>query len=249
MSKLAGRVAVVTGGNSGIGLETAKIYAQEGATVIITARNEQRFQETLATEHTGLNVIKADVSNKADLQALFAQVNERFGKIDIVFANAGVAKFGPIDQLPDEAIDQMLDVNLKGVYYTIQAALPYLNEGASVLLNTSATNAKGEPNTAFYAATKAAVRSLARTLSAELVGRGIRVNAISPGPVGTPLYGKLGMVQEQVEGFGQYVQSKVPLGRFGTTAELAKAALFLASTDSSFVLGEELVVDGGYSLL
>jgi NAD(P)-dependent dehydrogenase (short-subunit alcohol dehydrogenase family) len=249
MSKLAGKVAVVTGGNSGIGLETAKIYAQEGATVIITARNEQRFQETLATEHTGLNVIKADVSNKADLQSLFAQVAERFGKVDIVFANAGVATFGPIDQLPDEAIDQMLAVNLKGVYYTIQAALPYLNEGASVLINTSATNVKGEPGSAIYAATKAAARSLARTLSAELVGRGIRVNAISPGPVATPIYSKLGMTQEQVEGFGQQIQSRIPVGRFGTTAELAKAALFLASTDSSFVLGEELVVDGGYSLL
>jgi NAD(P)-dependent dehydrogenase (short-subunit alcohol dehydrogenase family) len=249
MTKLKNKVAVITGGTSGMGLATAKLFATEGATVIVTARNQQRFQEALSMEIPNVNVLQADVSNTSDLENLFRQVNERFGKIDILFTNAGVAKFAPIEQLPNEVVEETLDVNLKGVYYSVKYASPFLNDGASVIINTSATNTKGLEGGVIYAATKAAARSFARSLSAEFKARKIRVNAISPGPIATPLWSKTGLPQEIMEGFSQQALADIPAGRFGESEEIAKAVLFLASDDSLFVLGEEIVVDGGYSTI
>jgi NAD(P)-dependent dehydrogenase (short-subunit alcohol dehydrogenase family) len=249
MKKLSNKVAVITGGVSGMGLETARLFAEEGATVIVTARNEERVAENAHLEQEGIHVLKADVSSKTDLETLFQTVNQRFGKIDVLFANAGVAKFAPIDYLSDEVVDELIDVNIKGVYYAVRYANPYFNEGASVIINTSATNTKGLENGVIYAATKAAARSFARSLSAEFRARKIRVNAISPGPIATPLWGKSGLPQEVMAGFSEQVLNEIPAGRFGNSQEIAKAALFLASDDSTFVLGEEIVVDGGYSLI
>jgi NAD(P)-dependent dehydrogenase (short-subunit alcohol dehydrogenase family) len=249
MTKLKNKVAVITGGTSGMGLATAKLFAQEGATVIVTARNEQRFTDALNLETPNINVIKADVTSTSDLESLFATVNERFGKIDILFTNAGVAKFAPIEQLTNEVVDEIINVNLKGVYYSVKYASPYLNDGASVIINTSSSNTKGLENGVIYAATKAAARSIARSLSAEFKERKIRVNAVSPGPIATPLWNKIGLPQEHVEGFSKEILSTLPAGRFGESDEIAKAVLFLASADSAFMLGEEIVVDGGYSTI
>jgi NAD(P)-dependent dehydrogenase (short-subunit alcohol dehydrogenase family) len=249
MKRLEKKVAVITGGISGMGLATAKLFVQEGATVVATARTEDRLQESKVFENEGIHLMKADVSNKEDLQELFKKVSEKFGKVDILFANAGVAKFAPIEQLADEIVDETIEVNIKGVYNAVKFASPYFAEGASVIFNTSATNTKGLEGGAMYAASKAAVRSLARSLSAEFKNRKIRVNAVSPGPIATPLWGKSGLPAEHMEGFSKEVLKSIPAGRFGNSEEIAKAALFLASDDSSFVVGEELVVDGGYSTL
>jgi NAD(P)-dependent dehydrogenase (short-subunit alcohol dehydrogenase family) len=249
MTKLTNKVAVITGGISGMGLATAKLFVQEGATVIATARTNARLQESLALEKEGIQLIQADVSKKEDLQNLYKKVAEQFGKIDILFANAGVAKFAPIEQLSDEIVDETIAVNLKGVYNAIKYASPYFVDGASVIINTSATNTKGLEGGVIYAATKAAARSLARSVSAEFKSRRIRVNAVSPGPIATPLWGKSGLPQEYMEGFSKQVLDSIPAGRFGESEEIAKAALFLASDDSSFVVGEEIVVDGGYSTI
>jgi NAD(P)-dependent dehydrogenase (short-subunit alcohol dehydrogenase family) len=249
MTKLKNKVAVITGGTSGMGLATAKLFAQEGATVIVTARNEQRFTDALNLETPNINVIKADVTSTSDLESLFATVNERFGKIDILFTNAGIAKFAPIEQMPNDVVEETISTNLKGVYYAVKYASPFLNEGASIIINTSATNTKGLEGGVIYAATKAAARSLARSLSAEFKSRKIRVNAVSPGPIATPLWGKSGLPQEYMDGFSKEVLESIPAGRFGESDEIAKAVLFLASEDSAFVLGEEIVVDGGYSTI
>lgn len=249
MGKLTGKTAVVTGGNSGIGLATARLFKQEGAEVYVTARNAKRLEESKDLETEGLNVIQADVTQAGELEALFGQVAEKHGKIDVLFANAGIAFFAPVESVTEDFIDNMFNVNIKGVYFSVQKALPHLAKGSSVLINTSVSNSVGLPTSSVYAATKAAGRSLARTLSAELVQRGVRVNAISPGPIATPIYDKMGMPKELLDGFSQSMMSQVPLGRFGESEELAKAALFLASDDSSFVVGTELVVDGGMTQL
>jgi NAD(P)-dependent dehydrogenase (short-subunit alcohol dehydrogenase family) len=250
MSKLASKVAVITGGNSGIGLASAKRFKAEGATVIINARNEKRLAETLAENGDIFDdVFVADVSNVSDLARFFAQIGEKYGKIDVLFLNAGVAYFAPIELLDEATYDKQFDINVKGVLFGVQKALPYLNEGASILLTTSVVNQQGMANSNAYAATKAAVRSLARSLSAELVGRGIRVNAISPGPIETPIFSKMGLPNEQVGQMAEGIKAGVPLGRFGTPDEVASAALYLASAESSFIVGEELVIAGGMGTL
>lgn len=249
MGKLDGKVAVITGGNSGIGLATAKLFQAEGAQVVVTARNQTRLEESRTEVGEGIDVIQADVSKVSEITAFFEQIAAKYGKIDILFANAGIAKFAPIEYIDENFIDNMFNVNFKGVFFSVQKSLPLFKDGGSILINTSVSNTKGMPNTSTYAATKAAGRSLARTLSSELIGKGIRVNAISPGPVSTPIYGKLGLAQEEIDEFGKQALAQVPMGRFGESAELAKAALFLASKDSSFVVGTELVVDGGMTQL
>lgn len=245
MGKLTGKVAVITGGNSGIGLATAKLFQAEGAQVVVTARNQQRLEESRAEVGEGIDIIVADVSKVSEIKSFFAEVADKYGKVDILFANAGIAKFAPVEFVTEDFVDSLFNVNFKGVFFAVQEAIPLFRDGGSILINTSASNSVGMPTTSVYAATKAAGRSLARTLSSELVGKGIRVNAISPGPITTPIYGKLGMEKEQIDAFGQQIVSQVPLGRFGESAELAQAALFLASKDSSYVVGAELVVDGG----
>lgn len=247
--KLAGKVAVITGGNSGIGLATAKLFQTEGATVVITGRRKEAVEA--AVKEIGGNSIgfTSDTANLNAIRELYRDVNERVGKIDVLFLNAGVAKFGPVDSVDEATFDDMVNVNFKGLFFNVQYALPVLNDNASIILTTTMADRKGYPNTSVYSATKAAVRSLARTLSAELVGRGIRVNAVSPGPIETPIFGKLGVPEEGVPGLKEGFKDVVPMKRFGSADEIAKPALFLASDDSSFVLGVELMVDGGTAQL
>jgi len=245
MKKLEGKVAVVTGGNSGIGLATAKLLRQEGAKIAISGRD----QETLASAKKEIGgetlAIRSDVSNPADVDAFFSKVAQAFGKIDVLFANAGVAKFAPISDSPEMLFDEVFDINVKGVFLTIQKALPHLNDGASIVLNTTFLNEAGTPGTSVYSASKAAVRSLARTAAAELVGRGIRVNAVSPGPIATPIYGRLGLPKEAVDAMANSILATVPMKRFGQPEEIAKTVLFLASPDASYITGVEVNVDGG----
>ncbi|MDA8792168.1 SDR family oxidoreductase [Bacteriovoracaceae bacterium] len=247
--RLENKVAVITGGNSGIGLATAKLYKDEGAKVIITARSDDSYQNAIAEYGKVFDVVKTDITNLNELENLYTHVKDKYGKIDILFANAGIAYFAPMESVTEDFFDSQFNTNVKGLFFSVQKAQNLLAEGASVILNTSGVNTKGLHSSSVYAATKAAVRSLARTLSAELVAKGIRVNALAPGPVETPIYSKMGMSEEEVSGFAKSIKETTPIGRFGSADELAKAALFLASDDSSFVLGTELVVDGGFSQL
>jgi NAD(P)-dependent dehydrogenase (short-subunit alcohol dehydrogenase family) len=249
MGKLTGKVAVVTGGSSGIGLATAKEFSEQGARVVITGRDQQTLDEAAREIGGDVLAVRADASSLAEIDKLFAAVKEKFGKIDVLFVNAGVAKFTPLEAVTEELFDQIMDINFKGAYFTIQKALPLLNDNASIILNTSINAHLGMPNSSVYAASKAALITLARTLSAELVGRGIRVNAVSPGPVTTPIYGRLGLQPEELEETAKNIQAQVPLKRFGRPEEIAKTVLFLASSDSSFLLGTEIIADGGMSQL
>ena len=218
---------------------------QEGAKIAISGRD----QETLASAKKEIGgetlAIRSDVSNPADVDAFFSKVAQAFGKIDVLFANAGVAKFAPISDSPESLFDEVFDINVKGVFLTIQKALPHLNDGASIVLNTTFLKAAGTPGTSVYSASKAAVRSLARTAAAELVGRGIRVNAVSPGPIATPIYGRLGLPKEAVDAMASSILATVPMKRFGQPEEIAKTVLFLASPDASYITGVEVNVDGG----
>ena len=247
MGKLTGKVAVVTGGNSGIGLSTAQSFIEEGAKVAIFGRNQETLDQ--ARESLGDNAIavKGDVTSPADLERLFGVTRETFGPVDVVFANAGVAEFAPIDAADEDHFDRMIDINFKGAFFTLQKALPALNETASVILTTSVVNEIGLPATSVYSAAKAALRSLARTATAELGPRGIRVNAIAPGLTETPLLGKMGLPEEQVHGFGEQVVEQTPLSRLGRPKDIANTVVFLASDDSAYVAGAEFAVDGGFA--
>jgi len=249
MDKLKGKVAVITGGNSGIGLATAIEFAEQGAQLVISGRDQKTLDQAAKELGPEVLVVRADVSKLADIDKLFAAVRAKFGRIDVLFVNAGIGKFAPFEAVTEELYDTVLDINLKGAYFTIQKALPLLADGASIVLNASINAHIGMANSSVYAASKAALLSLARTLSADLVGRNIRVNAISPGPVTTPIFGRMGLAPEALEQTLQSVASQVPMKRFGRPEEIAKAALFLASSDSSFLLGSEIVADGGMSQL
>ncbi len=249
MEKLANKVAVITGGNSGIGLAIAKQFRAEGARIAIFGRDEKTLK--LASEELGSDtvVIQGDVTRLADLDRLYRETTERLGKIDILVANAGIATFTPIDNTTETQFDQISDINFKGAFFTVQKAVAHLNPGASILLVTSAANTLGRQSLSIYAATKAALRSLARSFSADLLPRGVRVNALSPGPILTPIFDRLGMPKEQLEEVAQTFVEQNPMKRFGTAEEMAQAALFLASPASSYVAGAELVADGGFSQL
>jgi NAD(P)-dependent dehydrogenase (short-subunit alcohol dehydrogenase family) len=249
MSRLQGKVAVVTGGNSGIGLASAQRLHAEGARVVISGRDQKTLDSAVATLGAGAIAIRADVSNLADIDQLFSQVASRLGKIDVLFANAGVAKFAAYADSTDSLFDEMFAINVKGVYFTIQKAIPHLNDAASVILNTSVVSTKGAENMGIYAATKAAVRSFARTAAAELKTRNIRVNAVAPGPIATPIFGRSGLTEEQIEGFKAGIAASVPLHRLGRPEEIAGAVAFLASDDASYITGIELNVDGGLGSL
>lgn len=244
MKRLEGKVAVVTGGNSGIGLATAKRLQEEGARVAISGRSRQTLDEAVRTIGNGVVAVQADVAKPADLEKLYAEVKEKLGKID-VFVNAGVAKFAPLADTSESLFDENFDINVKGAYFTVQKALPVLNDGASIVLNTSVADQKGNPGSSAYSATKAAMRSLARTAAAELVGRGIRVNAVAPGPIETPIFGRTGLPKEQIEAFAQGIAASVPMKRLGRPEEVAAAVAFLASQDASYITGTEINVDGG----
>ncbi|MGZ3451985.1 MAG: SDR family oxidoreductase [Polyangiales bacterium] len=246
--KLENKVAVVTGGTTGIGLATAKLYRAEGAEVVVTGRDPATLARA-REELPGSLVIQADQSSLAAIDALVAEVKQRHGAVDVLFVNAGIAQFRPFSDVDEAFFDRILDVNLKGAFFTVQRFSPILRDGASVLLNTSVVDEKGMANTAVYAASKAGLRSLARTLSTELAPRRIRVNAVSPGPIKTPIMGKLGFDQATLTALEEQLVASVPMKRLGSAEEVAQVALFLASSDSSFVLGSEIAVDGGLTQL
>jgi NAD(P)-dependent dehydrogenase (short-subunit alcohol dehydrogenase family) len=247
MGKLDGKIALVTGGNSGIGLATAKQFVREGAYVFITGRRDAEL--AAAVKQIGENVtgVQGDVSNVADLDRLFAQIKREKGKLDIVFANAGVARYAALGAISEEFFDSIFDTNVKGVLFTVQKALPLLPDGASIILNASIVGSKGLATNSVYSATKAAVRSFARTWTTDLKERRIRVNAVSPGSIDTPASRDLLASSEVGEKRKKMIAESVPLGRFGTPDETAKAVMFLASDDSSYVTGTELFVDGGFA--
>jgi NAD(P)-dependent dehydrogenase (short-subunit alcohol dehydrogenase family) len=246
MKKLEGKVAVITGGNSGIGLATAQRFVAEDAHVFITGRRQSELDA--AVKQIGKNNVtgvQGDVSNLADLDRLYAIVKQQKGRIDVLFANAGVGEFVPLGEITEDHFDKTFNINVKGLLFTVQKALPLFQDGGSIILTASNASSKGVGTLSVYNATKAAVRSFARTWTVDLKHRKIRVNAISPGPIDTPIFSSVGLSEEQIEQFKASVVSMVPLGRMGSPDEIAKAVLFLASDDSSYVTGIELFVDGG----
>ncbi len=245
MGRLEGKVGLITGGNSGIGLATAKQFVMEGAYVFITGRRDPEL--AAAVKDIGRNVtgVRGDVSNLGDLDRLFAQIKREKGRLDVVFANAGVAQYAPFGKITEEHYDSIFNINVKGLLFTVQKALPLMPDGASIILNASIVASKGLSANSVYSATKAAVRSFARTWTTDLKDRRIRVNAVSPGPIDTPGLSDLMASSGAGEQRLKMIANNVPLGRLGTPDEIAKAVVFLASDDSSYITGTELFVDGG----
>jgi NAD(P)-dependent dehydrogenase (short-subunit alcohol dehydrogenase family) len=245
MDRLSGKVAVITGGNSGIGLATAKRFVQEGADVVITGRREKELDEAAEKVGGKVTAVQGDVSRLEDLDRLYATVGKKYGRLDILFANAGIGIVAPLGAVTEDDFDRQIDVNIKGLFFSVQKALPHFSDGGSIILNASIAGQKGVGSFSVYNATKAAVRSFARSWTTDLKDRKIRVNAISPGPIQTAIFGKVGLTEEQAAEFGKNVVLQVPAGRFGTPEEIAAAALFLASDESSYITGVDLCVDGG----
>jgi len=238
-------VAVVTGGNSGIGLATAKRLQEEGAKVAISGRNRKTLDEASKTIGNGVLTVQADVAELGEVEKFYGEISRKLGKIDVLFVNAGVAKFVPLADTSEKVFDEQFDINIRGAYFTIQKALPLLNDGASIILNTSVVGSKGFAGASAYAATKAALRSLARTAATELADRGIRVNTVAPGPIETPIFERTGLPKEALDDFAKDAISKIPLKRFGQPEEVAGVVAFLASKDASYITGVEINVDGG----
>ncbi len=247
MGKLDGKIALVTGGTSGIGLATAKRFVNEGAYVFITGRREPELAAAVKEIERHVTAVQGDVSDLGDLDRLFAQIKRDKGRLDIVFANAGVAKYAPLGKITEDFYDSIFDINVKGLLFTVQKALPLMPEGASIILNASIVGSKGLPTNSVYSATKAAVRSFARTWTTDLKDRRIRVNAVSPGSIDTPGLSGLLASSETRQERKKMISSLTPLGRLGTPDEIAKAVVFLASDDSSYITGAELFVDGGFA--
>jgi NAD(P)-dependent dehydrogenase (short-subunit alcohol dehydrogenase family) len=245
VSRLKGKVAVITGGNSGIGLTTAKRFVEEGADVVITGRRKKELDQAAAQIGRNVTVIQGDVSRLQDLDRLYQTVKDQHGHIDILFANAGVGRVTPLGTITEDHFDQVFGINVKGMLFTVQQALPLFRDGGSIILNASVAAQKGIAGFSVYNASKAAVRSFARTLSSDLKDRKIRVNAISPGPIETPIFEKLGLSEQEFDQFGKYVTTQMPMGRIGKSDEVAAAVLFLASDESSYITGVDLCVDGG----
>jgi len=245
MKRFTDKVTVITGGNSGIGLATAQVFASEGASVVITGRDDQKLRDAVKQLGDLATGIRADVASLTDLDRLYDEVRERFDRVDVLFANAGIAPFAPVENVTEEHFDTLFNVNVRGLFFTVQKALPLLAERASIILNASVVAQTGIPSTTIYSATKAAVRSLGRTLAAELSPRGIRVNVVSPGLIETPFWGKVGLSHEEVDAFGEQVVQRTPLGRPGKAKEIAMTVAFLASEDASYFTGSDLVADGG----
>src|SRR6058998_1792767 len=243
--RFADKVAVVTGGNSGIGLATARAFAREGAKVAITGRSDATLKAAQKELGPEALVIKSDVSRVPEITAAMDQIKKKFGRIDALFVNAGIGRFVPLEAVTEEFFDETMATNLKGAFFTVQKAIPLLSRGAAVVLNASINAHMGMPNSSVYGASKAAVVNLAKTLSADLLQRGVRVNVVSPGPVATPILDRMGLPEEQTRQTKEWITQQVPLKRFGQPDEIAAAVLYLSSSESEFVLGTELVVDGG----
>ena len=245
MKKLENKVAVVTGGNSGIGLATAKLFAEQGARVTITGRNPSTLETAVAAIGHGARGIVSDASDLKNIEELYRTVSRTFGKIDVLVVNAGVFIAAPLADYTEEMFDQTSDINFKGAFFSVQKALPYLNDGASIILTSSTVSEKGFSTAAAYAATKAAVRSLARGFSAELLDRQIRVNTLSPGPIDTPIFGRGGNSAAEIDGMKGHFAGLTPVKRLGSSEEMAAGFLYLASDDSKYMVGSELLLDGG----
>ncbi|HXJ93903.1 MAG TPA: SDR family oxidoreductase [Terriglobia bacterium] len=249
MDRLKGKRALITGGTSGIGLETARQFVAEGARVAITGKNPASLEAARKELGSDVLTIPSDASDAAAQRGVAEAVGRAFGGLDVLFVNAGIAELKPVEQWDAESFDRSFAINVKGPFFLIQALLPVFANPASIVLNASVNAHIGMPNTSVYGASKAALLSLARTLSGELISRGIRVNAVSPGPISTPLYSKLGLSEADLKTVAASIQSQVPAGRFGKPSEIASAIVFLASDDSAFTVGSELLVDGGMSNL
>jgi NAD(P)-dependent dehydrogenase (short-subunit alcohol dehydrogenase family) len=247
--KLTGKVALVTGGNSGIGLATAKLFAQEGAKVVITGRDRNTLDAAALGIGGDVLGVQVDVTQLDQIDRLYEVATEKFGKIDILFANAGIGRLTSLTDTTEAIYDEVFSTNLKGLYFTIQKAVAHLNDQAAIVLNTSFLDKMGRPGTSLLSASKAAVRSLARTFSADLIHRGIRVNVVSPGAIATPFHGRTGLSEDVVSANAKKFIDQIPMKRFGTPEEIAQAVLFLSTSDSSYVLGTELIIDGGVSQL
>jgi NAD(P)-dependent dehydrogenase (short-subunit alcohol dehydrogenase family) len=247
MNRYTGKVALITGGNSGIGLATAKRLKEEGATVVISGRDRKTLNATAA--EFGFTAIRADVSRLSEIEKMYREAVEEVGKIDVLFANAGIYKASSLADTTEAFFDESVDINFKGLFFTVQKALPYLNDGAAIILNSSTVTSKGWPGIAVYSATKAAVRSLARSFSAELLPRGIRVNTVSPGATFTPIFGRLGLSAEELDATAAGLLKKVPVGRFATAEDIAAGVAYLGSSDAAYAVGSELTIDGGLGQL
>lgn len=249
MQKLTGKTALITGGTSGIGLATAQLFEAEGARLLVTGRSPDGLAQARAVLGASAVVLASEAGDLAAIDSLMANVTENLGRLDVLFLNAGIARVGSLEEMSETDFDALISVNLKGVFFTLQKALPLLNRGASVIVTTSISNRFGTPKASVYAASKAALRSLVQALALELIDRGIRVNSICPGPIDTPMLGRMGLTEDMLKIRKTRIQETSPCKRFGYPAEVAKVALFLASEDSTYVVGEEIVVDGGISLL
>lgn len=247
MSKLAGKIALITGGSTGMGLATAHLFVREGAQVIITGRNPDDLDKAAREIGGTIDAVQGDISVLADLDRLCRHIENRYGRLDVIFANAGGGVLGPFEQVSEADFDRTVNTNLKGTFFTVQKLLPLVPDGGSIILNTSIAGTKGLPAFSVYSATKAAIRSFARTWTTDLKARGIRVNALAPGHIATEIMRKAGLSEEQVQGINAQVVQQIPLGRVGSGDEIAGPALFLASDDSSYVTGVELSVDGGWA--
>lgn len=247
MQRLKGKRAVITGGTTGIGIEMARQFVAEGATVAVTGLNEHTLSQARDLLGPEVEIMRSDAGDVPSQAQLAQRLKEKFGQLDVAVLNAGIGVFKPLDQWDEAAFDRSVAVNLKGPFFLLQALLPLLANPSSVLLTGSVNAHVGMATSSVYSATKAALRSLARTLSGELIARGIRVNTISPGPVTTPIYAKLGLPPDALEQMSAAILGQVPAGRFGTPIEIAKAAVFLASDESAYAVGSELVLDGGFT--
>jgi len=249
MNRFSDKVVVITGGSSGIGLAAAQAFEAEGANVVVTGRNPETLAAATKVLSRRAITVKADVTSGVDLDLLFETVRRKHGRIDVLFANAGVAKLSPLESTSEAPFDEMMDTNFRGAYFTVQKALPLLSDNGAIVFTTSYIDRVGIAGTSAVSASKAALRSLMRTLASELLPRNIRVNAVSPGVIATPLFGKLGLPKETVDEIGGSLRAQIPVKRFGTPDETAKAVTFLASADASYITGAELAVDGGRTQL